>query len=259
MTSDLLYEIEDGIGTVTLNRPDLRNALTRAMYQGLADLCAGLAPQGPVRALVIQGAGDQAFAAGTDMAEFAGFTTPEDATGYETQMEGVFRAIEGCAVPTIAALVGACTGGGAAISAACDLRVCDSRLAWGVPIARTLGNCLSIANLGRIAALIGPGRATEVLLTARLIGAEEAARIGLVAEVLPDPDATRARARALARLIAGHAPLTVHATRQGMRRLRDQGPGADGSDLIVRCYLSDDFREGMAAFKSRRRPDWQGR
>lgn len=259
MTTDLVYTAEGGIGTITLNRPGLRNALTRAMYEGVAQICREAPGRDGLHALVIQGAGDEAFAAGTDMAEFAGFATPEDAIGYERQMEAVFRAIEDCAVPTIAALTGACTGGGAAISAACDIRVADASLKWGVPIARTLGNCLSIANLGRIAGLIGQGRATEILLTARLIGAEEARTIGLVADVLPDAAATRARAQALARQIAGHAPLTLAATREGLRRLRRQGLGADGSDLVVQCYLSEDFREGMAAFKAKRKPVWQGR
>lgn len=255
---DILHRVEDDIGWITFHRPDRRNALTLGMYARLAEICASVPGDGSVRALVICGAGGKAFAAGTEMTEFDGFSTPGDAHRYEAQAEAVFTAIERCAVPTIAAITGACTGGGGAIAAACDLRICDSRMKFGFPIARTLGNCLSIANLARLAALIGPGRVREMLFTARLVGAEEAQRIGLVSEVLPDAEAVMARAGALAETVANHAPLTLRATKEGLRRLRIDGPGASDADLIEMCYMSEDFREGMDAFLSKRAPDWKG-
>jgi len=165
--------------------------------------------------------------------------------------------LERCAVPVIAAVSGACTGGGAGIAAACDLRIAAVGARFGFPIARTLGNCLSIANVARLAALIGPGRVTEMIFTARLLGAEEALAVGLVTEVLPDFAALMARAEALARLVAGNAPLTLRATKEGLRRLREALPADE--DLVRMCYGSEDFREGMEAFLGKRAPVWKGR
>ncbi|MEM7507033.1 MAG: enoyl-CoA hydratase [Pseudomonadota bacterium] len=256
---DVIFEADGAIAVVTLNRPDRRNALTRAMYDELARICREMPEDGPMKALIVRGGGDRAFAAGTDMTEFRGFSEPQDALDYEAQMDRVLGDIERCALPTIAAITGACTGGGAAIAAACDLRVCDARLKFGFPIARTLGNCLSIGNLNRLSALIGPGRVREIIFTARLVGAEEALAAGLVAEVLEDAEATHARAREMAALVASHAPLTLRATKEALRRLRVEGPGADASDLITRTYMSADFREGMEAFLGKRAPDWTGR
>ena len=156
-------------------------------------------------------------------------------------------------------IIGACTGGGAVISAACYIRICDERLKFGFPVARTLGNCLSVANLNRLSALIGPGRLREILFTARLVEASEAASIGLVSEILETPQMARNRALSLAETLAGHAPLTLRATKEALRRLRVDGPRADGSDLVVECYMSADFKEGVEAFLAKRKPNWQGR
>ncbi len=258
MTSDIAYEVRDGIGRITFNRPDSRNAFTLAMYAALAEVCRAVPADGSVKALILAGAGGRAFAAGTDMAEFRGFSTPQHALDYEKTADAVFTAVERCPVPTIAAITGACTGGGGAIAAACDLRICDARLRFGFPIARTLGNCLSIANLARLSALMGEARVREMIFTARLIEAEEALAIGLVSEVLPDAGAVAARAQALATTLAGHAPLTLRATKEGLRRLRLEGPGAEDADLVTSCYGSADFREGMEAFLAKRPPHWQG-
>ena len=259
MTTDLLYSVEAGIGRITFNRPDQRNAFTFEMYDRLAEICATVPTDGSVRAIVMAGSGGRAFAAGTDMSGFRAFSSEKDALDYEARASAVMEAVERCPVPTIAAITGACTGGGGAIAASCDLRICDARLKFGFPIARTLGNCLSIGNLDRLAALIGAGRTREILFTARLIEAEEARAIGLVSEVLPDADATLARADALAQQLKSHAPLTLRATKEGLRRLRVHGPGADDADLVTLCYCSADFKEGIDAFLGKRPPDWQGR
>ena len=254
MTDHLLRDEADGIVTLTLNRPASRNALTLEMYDALAATCRGISGEAGVRALIIRGAGDRAFAAGTDMSAFRSFSTPDDAIAYEQRMEGGFRDIERCAVPTIAAITGACTGGGAAIAAACDLRLADASLKFGFPIARTLGNCLSVSNLARLSAIAGAGRVREMIFTARLVGAEEARAAGIVSEVLPDADMLHARARALAAEVGSHAPLTLRATKEALRRLRDDGPGAEDRDLVTLCYMSEDFREGLEAFLSKRAP-----
>ncbi len=256
--ADLIRTLEGGIARVTLNRPESRNALTFAMYEGIAEVCRELPPDGSVKAVILSGAGGH-FAAGTDMSQFRAFDGPEDALAYERRMDGVLSDIERCPVPTIAAIAGACTGGGAAIAAACDLRICDARLKFGFPIARTLGNTLSIGNLDRLGSLIGFARLREIIFTARLIEAEEARAIGLVSEVLPDPDAVAARAEEIAARLATHAPITLRTTKEGLRRLRTEGPAADGSDLIVEAYTSADFKEGIEAFLAKRRPEWTGR
>ena len=254
MSGDLLYEVGDGIALLTFNRPDSRNALTFAMYEGLRGTCAGMPTDGSVKALVLRGAGGRAFAAGTDMGQFRAFETEEDAFRYEETTDAVLTAVERCPVPTIAAITGACTGGGAGIAAACDIRIATPSLRFGFPIARTLGNCLSIANLARLSSLMGVGRVKEMILTARLVEAEEAQAIGLIAEVVDDAEA---RAMELAGALAGHAPLTMRATKEGLRRLVAANR-PDDRDLIAMCYMSHDFREGMDAFLGKRRPEWSG-
>lgn len=256
---ELLYEVRDGIGRVTFNRPAARNALTFAMYERLAEICAEAGQRGDLRALVLTGAGDKAFAAGTDIGQFRVFKGPEDAIEYEARLDRMLDTLERCPVPTIAAIAGACTGGGAGIAAACDLRIAAANARFGFPIARILGNCLSMANYARLAALIGPARVTDIVFTARLVEAEEARSIGLVSEVLADAAALADRADVLARLVASHAPLTLRATKEALRRLRTRGAtGADDHDLIVSCYTSADFREGMEAFLAKRPPVWRG-
>jgi enoyl-CoA hydratase len=254
---DVLFETDGAIAIATLNRPQARNALTFAMYDRLAEICRSMRPEQEVRALIVTGSGDRAFAAGTDISQFRAFRTEADAQAYEQNIESVLTAIETCAVPTIAAIAGACTGGGAGIAAACDLRIAAKTLKFGYPIARTLGNCLSLENYARMAALIGAGRVMDVIFTARLIEAEEAKAIGLVSEVVEDHAALMARARELATLLAGHAPLTLRATKEALRRIR-QGR-RDDADLIASCYTSEDFREGLEAFLQKRPARWQGR
>ena len=254
MTQDLLYDIQDGIGVITLNRPAARNALTFAMYERLAEIATD---PGGARALIITGAGEKAFAAGTDINQFRAFQGAEDAIAYEAKLDRILGVLERCPLPVIAAVAGACTGGGAGIAAACDLRICATGARFGFPIARTLGNCLSMANIARLAALIGPARVTEMIFTARLLSAEDALASGLVSEVLPDHASLLARARELAGIVAGNAPLTLRATKEALRRMRDSLP--PDKDLIALCYTSADFREGMEAFLSKRPPVWSGR
>jgi len=258
-SDDLLYEIDAGAGWVTFNRPDSRNALTFAMYEELAEICVNAPTDGSIKAIVIRGTGGRAFAAGTDMTQFRGFDEAEDAFGYEAKMDHVLDRIERCPIPTIAAITGACTGGGAAIAACCDLRITDAKLKFGVPVARTLGNCLSIMSLARLSVIVGQPRVREMVMMARLIGAEEAKAIGLVSEVLEDADAVMARAGEMAQILASHAPLTLRVTKEGLRRLRDEGPDADDRDLIEQTYMSADFKEGMEAFLAKRAPRWKGR
>jgi enoyl-CoA hydratase len=255
---ELLFDVRDGIARVTFNRPQARNALTFAMYERLAEICGIVDEDASVKAMILTGAGEKAFAAGTDISQFRAFETPEDALAYEARIDRVLGTLEQCRVPTIAAIAGACTGGGAGIAAACDLRIGAKTAKFGFPIARTLGNCLSMSNLARLSSLIGPARTKEIIFTARLVEAPEALPLGLVSEVLPDHAALMARAEELAKLVAGHAPLTLQATKEALRRLRPKLPASEGEDLILLCYMSQDFREGMDAFLNKRPPQWKG-
>lgn len=255
---DLLHERRGDVAWVTFNRPEARNALTFAMYEELARICAAASEDASLRVIVLRGAGDKAFASGTDINQFRAFKTPQDALEYEARLDRILTTLEQCRVPTIAAISGACTGGGAGIAACCDLRVAARNAKIGFPIARTLGNCLSSANLSRLTGLVGPARVKEMIFTAKLIGADEAARIGLVHEVVEDPAALEKRADELAREVAAMAPLTLRATKEGLRRLQRRLTREEAEDLILMCYMSADFREGMEAFLGKRAPRWRG-
>lgn len=252
----LLYDVRDGVGRITFNRPQARNSLTFEMYERLEAICEAAGRDRSLKVLILTGAGDKAFASGTDINQFRAFNGPQDAIDYEARIDRVLTALEQCPVPTIAAINGVCAGGGAGIAACCDLRIGTRTAKFGFPIARTLGNCLSASNIGRLSALIGATRLKEIIYTARLIEAPEAANIGLLHEVLDDAAALERRADELARLVASHAPLTLRATKQSLLRAQPK-PGED-EDLILMCYQSRDFREGMDAFLNKRQPQWTG-
>jgi len=256
--NDLLFDVKDGIGRATFNRPQARNAFTFEMYERLAQICGRANDDRSIKVLVFQGAGDKAFASGTDINQFRAFKTPEHAIEYESRIDRVLTALEECRVPTIAAINGACTGGGAGIAACCDLRIGTKTTKMGFPIARTLGNCLSMSNINRLAALIGPARVKDLIFTARLIGADEAASAGLLSEVVEDLAGLQRRADELAMLIAGNAPLTLSAIKQALARLQKRLSREEGQDLILMCYMSRDFREGLDAFLNKRQPQWSG-
>lgn len=258
MTLDLLYELRDGIGRITFNRPEARNALTFGMYERLAEVIHHAQKDSTLKAMIFTGAGEQAFAAGTDISEFRAFSIAEDALNYEKRMDHILDALERCPIPTIAAIAGACTGGGAAIAACCDLRIGARNARFGMPIGRTLGNCLSASNYVRLASLIGPARVKDIIFTGRLIEAEEARAIGLLSEVMPDSASLQTRASELAQTVASQAPLTLRATKEALRRIRETITPKEDRDLILMCYMSRDFREGMDAFLNKRAPKWTG-
>src|SRR6195952_677153 len=206
-TEDLLYVVEDGIAHLTFNRPQARNALTFAMYEQMAKICESVNADRSIKAMILTGTGEKAFASGTDISQFRAFKTPEDALEYEERIDRVLGALEKVRVPVIAAIAGACTGGGAGIAACCDIRIGTAATRIGFPLARTLGNCLSMSNISRLTSLIGPARTKDLIFTARLIDAAEALSLGLLNEVVPDVDTLQRRAGETARLVASHAPI----------------------------------------------------
>jgi enoyl-CoA hydratase len=253
-----LYEIQDGIGRITFNRPQARNAFTFRMYEQLGEICHQAEKDLSVKVLLLTGAGEMAFAAGTDISEFKVFSTTQDALDYESRIERVLSALEISRLPTIAAIAGVCTGGGFTIAGCCDLRIGAANARFGVPIGRTLGNCLSMSNYVRLVATLGPARVKDILFTSRLIDAEEACKIGLLGEVLPDHDSLQRRANELAQTVASQAPLTLRATKEALRRIKERMNPEEDQDLVLMCYMSHDFREGIDAFLNKRPPKWTG-
>lgn len=254
---ELRFEREGPVAVLTFNRPEQRNAMTWAMYEGLVAACDAVDGDAELRVLILRGAGGKAFVAGTDISQFSTFDSPEDALGYERRMDHVITRLETVTKPTIAAIAGVAVGGGATIAMASDLRYCTPESRFGIPIARTLGNCLSMANYARLVDLVGPARAKELIFTARLVSAEEAQACGLVNEIVP-ADRLEDRVREVARQIAGHAPLTLRVTKEALRRLQLHRRAPEADDLILRAYMSEDFREGIAAFLGKRPPRFQG-
>jgi enoyl-CoA hydratase len=258
MSEDILFEVKDaGIAWLTFNREAARNAMTFAMYDRVRELCAQIEGDRSVRVLVLRGAGDRAFVSGTDISQFRDFRTGQQALEYEGRMDRVFDALEDVRVPTIAAIQGACTGGGAGIAAACDLRIGAPSAKFGFPIARTLGNTLSMRNHARLAALIGVARTKEMIFLARLLDAQEMLRIGLLSEVTAE-DGLYTRAEAIARTLLEHAPLTLRGTKEALNQIvRHWNPGG-GDAMVARSYTSKDFQEGVDSFLAKRKPRWRG-
>ncbi|HEX6511061.1 MAG TPA: enoyl-CoA hydratase/isomerase family protein [Chloroflexota bacterium] len=256
---DVLYEVRRGVAYVTMNRPQARNALTFAMYDRVEQLCDEVDRDDAVRVMVLQGSGGH-FAAGTDIGQFQTFESGEQAIAYERQQERIMGHIEAVKKPTIAAIQGVAAGGGAMMAISCDLRIMARGARIGIPVARTLGNCLSIQNAQRLVSLIGPANTKRMIFTAMLVPAEEALRWGLASEVVDD-EVLADHVQTTAETIAQHAPITLRVTKEQARRIAQQAridPEA-ADDLIVETYTSRDFREGVSAFLAKRPPKWTGR
>jgi enoyl-CoA hydratase len=259
-TVQAIYETDGPLAMLTFNRPEARNAMTWEMYEALVDACDRVDGDSTIRVLILRGAGGRAFVAGTDIAQFKEFDKPGDGVGYERRLDDVLDRLERVVKPTIAQVQGVAAGGGCAIALCCDLRVATPDASFGVPIARTLGNCLSADTANRMLNLMGPARFKELMFTGRLIAAAEAHAVGLVNRIVDAADLERT-VRDLALEIASRAPLTIRAIKEITRRLiakQRLAPG-DDRDLIELCYSSADFKEGVRAFLAKRPPRWTGR
>lgn len=256
MNEHVRVDVSGSVATATFDRPGARNAMTWEMYEALVAFCDRVDDDPDVRAVVLRGAGT-AFVAGTDIAQFREFDGPDDGIAYERRIDAVLDRLESVRVPTIAAVDGYATGGGLAIAGACDLRICTPRARFGVPIARTVGNCLSMSTYARLADLMGSARTLHLIYTAEFLDAEQALRVGLASEVVGEDELDQ-RLSTLCQRLLEHAPLTMQTSKQALARLRrHRVPPAE--DLISLCYGSEDFREGVQAFLDRRPPRWKAR
>ncbi|HEX4835507.1 MAG TPA: enoyl-CoA hydratase/isomerase family protein [bacterium] len=257
--SHILFEVQGGVGHLTVNRPDQRNAMTWAMYQRLAEVCDEVDRDDRIKVLMISGSGDRAFISGTDIRQFPAFRgNPRAGIEYEERIDRVIGRLDAVSKPTLASIRGYAVGGGLTVALACDLRLAAENARFGVPIIR-LGNCLSMKNYARLVALIGPARSKEMIYTGRHVDAREAHAWGLVNEVVPT-DTLEDRTRELAEAIASAPPLTLRVSKEAVRRVvRRLDPDDPGHDLVSACYDSADFQEGVAAFLDKRPPKWSGR
>jgi enoyl-CoA hydratase len=255
-----IYETDGPLAILTFNRPDARNAMTWEMYQSLVDACDRVDADAGIRVLILRGAGGKAFVAGTDISQFQSFHDRADGLKYEERLDAVLDRLERLSKPTIAQVQGVAAGGGCAIALTCDLRVATRESTFGIPIARTLGNCLSAATYSRLVDQLGPGRVNDLIFTGRLVPAPEAHGFGLVNRLVSSDDIDRT-VRDLALEIAANAPLTLRATKEMLRRLaaRRRLAHGDDADVVEMCYGSADFREGVTAFLEKRKPRWSGR
>ena len=254
MSDQVLTEVVGRSLRVTFNRPEARNAMTFEMYQELAEAASRVDADPDLRALVLRGAGGRAFVAGTDIAQFRGFTG-EDGVAYEQRIDEVLGALAAVDKPVIAVIDGHCVGGGLGIACCADVRIGSAASTFSVPIARTLGNTLSANTLRRLVRAFGEPRTASMLITARKVDVQEALASGFLTAVADDLDA---EAEALIEQVVSGAPLTQWAIKENLRRLADGGP-VDDADVVSTVYGSRDFANAVEGFLTKTPVEWEGR
>jgi enoyl-CoA hydratase/carnithine racemase len=255
---EVLVSRDGAIVTLTFNRPEARNAMTWGMYQRLYEVCEEVDADESIRVLVLKGAGGKAFVAGTDISQFTQFKGAEDGLKYERDGDKRSGRIGRVAKPVIAQIEGVCVGGGFGIAAGADIRIATPEARFGLPIARTLGNCLSMKNYATFVDLIGASRLKEMIFTARLLSADEALAAGFVHQIVPAAE-IETKVKEIAGKVASHAPITLAVSKEAIRRIQAARAVPDGDDLVAKTYGSDDFKEGVRAFVEKRSPRWTGK
>jgi len=250
-TEELQINRREGVVEVVFNRPKRRNAFTSAMYAGMKELCDELRADTATRVLVLRGAGGQAFAAGNEISDFV----DRDAVAYEESIRQLLGALFELPQVTIAAVDGACVGGGLAVATHCDLRICTPHSRFGYPIARTLGNALSASIVYRCASVFGESLTREMLLTSRLTTSDRAYAVGAVMSVVDDLDAELDH---LVRGLLRASAVTMRATKSQLAQrawLLEAEPESDAA-LLAEVYGGPDFAEGVRAFLAKEKPNF---
>jgi enoyl-CoA hydratase len=255
---EVLVSRDGAIVTLTFNRPEARNAMTWGMYEKLYQTCEEVDADESIRVLVLKGAGGKAFVAGTDISQFTQFKGAEDGLKYERDGDKRSGRIARVKKPVIAQIEGVCVGGGFGIAAGADIRIATPDARFGLPMARTLGNCLSMSNYAAFMDLIGASRLKEMLFTARLLSAEEALAAGFIHQIFAAGE-IEAKVKEIADKVAAHAPITLAVTKEAIRRIQAARTVPNGDDLVAKTYGSADFREGVKAFVEKRPPRWTGK
>jgi enoyl-CoA hydratase/carnithine racemase len=260
MADSIIVDITAPTATLTLNRPDVRNAFNLSMWEALREAVEGCAERRDVRAIVIKGAGDKAFAAGADVKEFeTRRSNVLQSQAYSRILEGALEAVQEAPQPVIAMIRGFCVGGGCELANACDIRIAgeDSRI--GITPAK-LGIILGFQEVRELAALMGAGKAKELLFTGRLMDAQEALRVGWLNHVVPVDDLERFT-REFVESFLPNAPLTIEAAKRAINACL---PGPDGRvvgrqiQAYVRGFAGRDYQEGIASFREKRKPQFTG-
>ena len=260
MNTRIDLDIDQGIATVTLHNPTKLNAVNAAMWRGLSAAMARIAGDDSVRGVIVRGAGENAFAAGGDIEEFLTVrATVDDALHYHEELVAcALEAVRNCAVPTVAAIRGACIGGGLEIAGCCDIRIAGESSRFGAPINR-LGFSMYPGEMAGLLALVGPAVVLEILLEGRILGAREALQKGLLSRVVDDGQVFGEAAACAARICAG-APLVARWHKQWVKRLMDGGALSDAEKREAFAFLdTEDYREGLEAFLAKRPPVFRGR
>jgi enoyl-CoA hydratase/carnithine racemase len=240
----VLLEKVGPIAIITLSRPAALNALTWTMYQQMETHLEGLAADDAIRAVIIRGEGT-AFAAGTDIQQFRGFSG-EDGVAYEHKMEAIVERLY------------TLSRAGIVLASVCDLRYATPASRFGVPVARTLGNCITLKNYRHLVDAFGAMKTKEMLFTARLLPATNALQCGFLTAIV-DEEKLMAHTIEVAQQISSLAPLTIWATKEAQRRLNAAEDTIDFDDVVARVYSSSDFAEGVQAYLEKRKPNWHGK
>jgi len=256
---NLLFEVRDSIGLITLNRPKALNALNTALLTELGILLGEIAKNEEIKAVVITGSGDKAFAAGADIAEMQPMTAMQGRKFSENGMNAITM-LETIPQPTIAAINGFALGGGCEVTLACDIRVASTKAKFGQPEVN-LGVTPGFGATQRLPRLVGAGIAKELLLTGDIIGADRAYAIGLVNHVV-EPEQLLDKAFEIANKIASKGQLSVRMTKQGV----NEGLNMDvdrglqyETELFALSFSTEDQKEGMAAFLDKRAAEFKGK
>ena len=247
-------DINEEIARVIFNNPTARNALTWPMYEELKKICDSLANNPKIRVVIFKGAGDKAFVSGSDIQQFVDLKKDE---AYEVAVDHIFASLQQLPMPTIAMIEGLAVGSGLLMATACDFRISTPDARFGIPVAKTLGNCLSPSNLSWIAAHLGITTVKKMLLTAELIKAPELLESGFLYQTA-EASELEASVNALAQKLAALAPITQKASKLTLARLL-QSNLLDCTDLMRETYNSQDFKEGVNAFLEGRPPQWVGK
>ena len=255
--AEVRLELRNDVAYITFDHVAARNAMTLGMYQSLKSICEDLAKNPKAKVAILRGAGGKSFVSGSDIAQFSSFTSGEDGISYEEGIDRYLAPLATLPIPTIAVIDGMAVGGGLAIASCCDFRISTPDARFGVPIAKTLGNCLSAGNVAWLVPHLGVNIVKRMLLLAELVTALELLKQGYLLATYPAEN-LELEANQLAERLMKLAPITQKSTKLTLARLiKNNLP--DCSDLIRECYGSEDFKNGVSAFLDGKPPVWTGR